>query len=331
MCQFLCLGKDGMPGAWHLVNAGGYAAGGAGLVMMESTGVSPDARITDQCPGLWSDQQRDAWRPIADFVRSQGAVPGIQLNHSGRKGSGYAVGGISIDEADGGWQTIAPSAVPVEGMLTPREMTVDDIEGVIANFASAAVRAVHAGFDVIELHAAHGYLLHQFLSPLSNLRTDEFGGGLENRARLLLEVIRRIRELVPESLVLFVRFSGSDWVEGGWTPDDTATVATWAHALGADLFDISSGGILRAIAVPSFPCYQVPFAETVRQAGLPTAAVGKITTVQQAEAIVAEGKADAIFLARQLINDPHFPLRAAHELGVDVDYIPEPHRTGHWS
>ncbi len=330
MCQFSCMGLDGMPGSWHLVNAGSYAAGGAGLVMIESTGVSPEGRITVWCPGMWNDAQLAAWVPIVDFIHSQGAVAGIQLNHAGRKGSGYA-NGKSMAIEDGGWPTMGPSAVGVDGMAMPREMTQADIDKVVADFASASVRSVAAGFDLIELHAAHGYLIHQFLSPLSNERTDEYGGSLENRARLLLDIIRAIREAVPERTVLFVRFSASDWTDGGFTPEETAIVAQWSAALGADLFDISSGGLTRNVFISSTPGYQVEFSNTVRKAGVRTAAVGKILTSAHAEEILQEGKADAIFMGRQLINDPHFPLRAAHELGVEVDYIPKPHQMGHWS
>jgi 2,4-dienoyl-CoA reductase-like NADH-dependent reductase (Old Yellow Enzyme family) len=330
MCQFACLGLDGMPGSWHLVNAGTYAAGGAGLVMVESTGVSPDGRITDRCPGIWNESQEAAWVPVVDFIHSQGAVAGIQLNHAGRKGSGYA-NGQSMTIEDGGWPTMGPSEITVDGMTMPRAMDQADIDEVIHDFGTAAFRSVEAGFDVIELHAAHGYLIHQFLSPLSNERTDQYGGTLENRARLLLEIIREIRGIIPESVVLFVRFSASDWADGGLTPEETAVVAEWAEALGADLFDISSGGLLRNVFISSTPGYQVEFSHTVRQRGVRTAAVGKITTALHAQEILEAGKADAIFLGRQLINDPHFPLRAAHELGVEVDYIPRPHQMGHWS
>jgi len=330
MCQFACTDLDGMPGSWHLVNAGSYAAGGAGLVMVESTGVSPDGRITDRCPGIWNEAQQNAWVPIVDFIHSQGAVAGIQLNHAGRKASGYA-NGTSMALEDGGWVTMGPTANKVDGMTVPREMDQSDIDRVVHDFGTAARRSVAANFDVIELHAAHGYLIHQFLSPLSNERTDDYGGSLENRARLLLDIIREIRGIIPETTVVFVRFSASDWADGGMTPEDTAVVAKWAESLGADFFDISSGGLIRNVFISSTPGYQVEFSNTVRNAGVLTAAVGKITTGVQAEEILQQGKADAIFMARQMINDPHFPLRAARELGVDVDYVPRPHQMGYWA
>ncbi len=329
MCQFMCNDFDGMPGSWHIMNAGSYAAGGAGLVMMESTGVSADGRITIRCPGIWNDEQQGAWATVVDLVHQLGAVAGIQLNHAGRKASGYA-NGTSLAIEDGGWETMGPTANKVDGMRVPRVMDQTDIDRVVKDFGIAAARSVKAGFDVIELHAAHGYLIHQFLSPLSNERTDEYGGSLENRARFLLDIVREVRSNVPESTVLFVRLSASDWAEGGVTPEDIAVVSTWAEKLGADLFDISSGGLIKNVFISSTPGYQVGFSETVKREGVKTAAVGKILDPQQAEDILQEGKADAVFLGRKLINDPHFPLRAAHELGVEVDYTPGPHRMGYW-
>lgn len=337
MCQYACLDEDGMPHDWHLVNAGTYAAGGAGLVMMEATGVSPEGRITSECAGLWNDAQRDRWKRVVDFVHSQGAAAGIQLAHSGRKGSDYrgftAAAGRTKPASEGGWRTVSPTALACPGMDAPLELDRAGIDKVVDDFGSAAVRAVAAGFDVIEIHAAHGYLLHSFLSPLSNTRTDAYGGSLENRARVLLRIIDRVREVVPESIALFVRFSATDWVDdGGWTPEDTATVAGWAFEHGADFFDISSGGLVRDIFISVSPGYQVPLTERVRDlAAVPAAAVGKITTPAQAEAILAEGRADAIFLGRELTRDPHFALRAAHELGVEIDYVPLSFRAAAWA
>ncbi|MFC5503110.1 NADH:flavin oxidoreductase/NADH oxidase [Lysinimonas soli] len=337
MCQYACLDHDGMPHDWHLVNAGTYAAGGAGLVMMEATGVSPEARITSECAGLWNDAQRDRWARVVDFVHSQGAAAGIQLAHSGRKGSDYrgftAEAGKTKPESEGGWTTVAPSAVACVGMDVPVELDRAGLDKVVDDFGAAARRAVEAGFDLIEIHAAHGYLLHQFLSPLSNRRTDEYGGSLENRARLLLEIVDRVREVVPESMPLFVRFSGTDWVaEGGWTPEETARVCSWAVDRGADFFDISSGGLVRDIFISVSPGYQVPLTELVREQGrVQAAAVGKITTPAQAEAILQEGRADAVFLGRELTRDPHFALRAAKELGVEIDYVPLPFRAATWA
>ena len=298
-------------------------------MMMESTGVTADGRITAKCPGIWNDAQKDAWAVVNELVHSLGAVSGIQLNHAGRKASGYA-NGTSMAYEDGGWETMGPTANTVDGMRVPRVMNQADIDGVVEAFGSAAARSVEAGFDVIELHAAHGYLIHQFLSPLSNERTDNYGGSLENRAKFLLEIIREVRKNIPSTTVLFVRLSASDWAEGGVTPEEIAIVSSWAQELGADLFDISSGGLIRNVFISSTPGYQVGFSETVKKQGVLTAAVGKITKSDQAEEILREGKADAIFVGRQLINDPHFPLRAAHELGVEVDYIPGPHKMGHW-
>lgn len=335
MCQYMCLNHDGMPDDWHLVNAGKYAAGGAGLVMMEATAVSPGARITSECAGIWNDAQRDAWAQVAAFVRSQGAAAGIQLAHSGRKGSDYRgftdAAGATKPASEGGWQTVGPSPIGCPGMDVPHELTSREIAGIVDDFAAAARRAVDAGFDLIEIHGAHGYLIHSFLSPLSNVRTDAYGGSLENRARILLEIIDAIRHVIPEGMPLFVRFSGTDWADGGWTIEETAQVASWAVQHGADFFDISSGGLIRDIFIAVSPGYQLPLTEAVRcLASVPASAVGKITTPQQAEAIIAEGRADAVFLGRHLTADPHFALRAAHDLGAVIDYTPLSFRAASW-
>jgi len=336
MCQYMCLDGDGMPDDWHLVNAGTYAAGGVGLVVVEATGISPEARITTECAGIWNDAQRDRWSRVVDFVHRQNARIGIQLAHAGRKASDYGVdtaqsGGTKPAE-EGGWTTVAPSPIPFTGMDTPSELDSSGIAKVLDDFATAAQRAVAAGFDVIEIHAAHGYLLHQFLSPLSNARTDGYGGSLENRARLLLEVVDRIRGVIPETTPLFVRFSGTDWIDGGWTVDETACVARWANERGADFFDISSGGLTGDIFISVSPGYQVPLTERVRElGGVLASAVGKITSPDQAERILADGRADAVFLGRELIRDPHFALRAAHELGAQIDYVPLPFRAASWA
>ena len=336
MCQYMCLDEDGMPHDWHLVNAGQYAAGGVGMFMTEATAVSPEGRITAECAGIWNDAQRDRWARVAQFVRSQGAAPAMQLAHAGRKASDYR--GFTVEAgktkpiSEGGWIPVGPSAVACPGLDVPDELDKAGIDKIVADFRSAARRAVDAGFEVIEIHAAHGYLLHSFLSPLSNFREDEYGGSLENRARMLLEIVDAIRDEIPESIPLFIRFSATDWVEDGWTPEDTATVATWASERGADFFDISSGGIVRDIFISVEPGYQVPLAETVREVGrVKAAAVGKITTAQQAEAILQDGRADAIFMARELTRDPHFAFRAAHELGEDIDYVPLSFRASDWS
>jgi 2,4-dienoyl-CoA reductase-like NADH-dependent reductase (Old Yellow Enzyme family) len=336
MCQYMCLDHDGMPNDWHLMNAGSLAAGGAGLFLAEATGVSPEARITSECTGIWNDAQRDQWKRIVDLVHQQGAAAGIQLAHSGRKGSDYrgftAAAGVTKPASEGGWRPVGPSPIACPGLDVPEVLDQAGIDKVIDDFGAAAVRAVEAGFDVIEIHAAHGYLIHNFLSPLSNEREDEYGGSLENRARLLLEIVDRIREVVPERIALFVRFSATDWVDNGWKPEDTAQVAHWAHDRGADFFDISSGGLIRDIFISVSPGYQVPLTETVRKLGnVAAAAVGKITSASQAESILADGHADAIFMGRELIRDPHFPFRAAAELGVTVDYYPLTYTAADWS
>ena len=334
MCQYSVTARDGVPTPWHLVHLGSLAAGGSSLVIAEATAVTEDGRISDRDTGIWNDEQRDAWRPVAAFIASQGAVPGIQLAHAGRKASTYAPWGDgphhgSIPIEEGGWPTLAPSAVAYEGYAVPVALDLEGIDDIVQAFADAAHRAVDAGFGMVEVHAAHGYLLHEFLSPASNLRTDEYGGSLENRARLLLRVVRAVREQVAD-LPLFVRFSASDWADTGWDQDACATVAQWAADAGADFFDISSGGNVPA-PVPVSPGYQVPFAEHIKRVtGLPVSAVGIITEPQQASDIVAGGAADAVSLARELLRDPHFPLRAAHELGVEIDYWPGQYLRARW-
>jgi 2,4-dienoyl-CoA reductase-like NADH-dependent reductase (Old Yellow Enzyme family) len=327
MCQYSCLDRDGIPNEWHLVHLGSLARGGAGVVMSEATAVTPEGRISPRDTGMWSDAHEAAWAPIAAFVRSQGALPGMQLAHAGRKASTYAPWGEdrsgSVPPADGGWQTVAPSALAFDGYATPRALDTSELPGIVHAFADAATRAVRAGFGLVEIHAAHGYLLHQFLSPLSNRRDDAYGGALENRARLLLEVVRAVRSAVGDELPVLVRFSATDWADGGWDAEQTSTVAGWARETGADVFDISSGGLVSDVQIPLGPGYQVPFAEQVRAAaGVAVSAVGLITTPQQADAVIRDGRADAVMLGRELLRDPHFPLRAARELGVDLDYWP---------
>lgn len=326
MCQYSVEAEDGVPVDWHLVNLGSFARGGAGLVFTEAAAVSPEGRISPQDVGIWTDEQRDAWRRIVDFIRSQGAVAGIQLAHAGRKGStsrpwSASHGTIPVEE--GGWTPVAPSAVAYGRYALPRALDLAELADVVRAFAAAARRAVDAGFQVLEIHAAHGYLLHQFLSPLSNERTDAYGGSLDNRARLLLEVVRAIRAEIGDAVPLFIRFSASDWAAGGWDEVQTATVAGWAAEAGADFFDISSGGLVDWQEIPLEAGYQVPFAEHIRVAAeVATSAVGLITEAAQAERILEEGRADAIMVARELLRDPHFPLRAAHELGDDIGYWP---------
>ncbi len=325
MCQYSVEEEDGVPIQWHLVHLGSLARGGAGLLLTEATAVSPEGRISPQDTGIWNEQQAAAWSRIVDFAHGVGAVIGVQLAHAGRKGSTFspfagATGSVPV--ADGGWRTVAPSPVAFPGYAEPRELDAAGLDKVVEDFAAAARRAVEAGFDVVELHAAHGYLLHQFLSPLSNTRTDAYGGPLENRARLLLEVVRAVRAAVPATPLL-VRFSGTDWRDDGWTVEETATVAGWARESGADFFDVSSGGNAPA-QIPVGPGYQVPLAEEIkRRAGVPVSAVGLITTAEQAEDVVASGRADAVMIARAALRNPHFPLEAAEELGAVAPWPPQ--------
>jgi 2,4-dienoyl-CoA reductase-like NADH-dependent reductase (Old Yellow Enzyme family) len=337
MCQYAVDREDGVPTDWHLVHLGSLARGGAGLVMTEATAVTADGRISAEDTGIYTDAHREAWAGIVRFIHSQGAQAGIQLAHAGRKASTWREWGPKKGTrpvGEGGWQTVAPSPVPFGSLDLPRELTVDDIAEIVDSFADAARRAVSAGFDVVEVHAAHGYLIHQFLSPLSNARSDGYGGSLENRARLLLEVVTAVRAAVGETVPVFVRLSATDWApegEGGWDQEQTATVARWAADAGGDLFDISSGGILARAEIPLGPGYQVHLAEYVRRhASVPVCAVGLITEPKQAEAIIADERADAVMLGRELLRDPHFPLRAAHELDVPIDYFPRPYHRGAW-
>ncbi|MEX1079284.1 MAG: NADH:flavin oxidoreductase/NADH oxidase [Homoserinimonas sp.] len=337
MCQYAVDREDGVPTDWHLVHLGSFARGGAGLVMTEATAVTAEGRISAEDTGLYSDEQRDAWARIVAFIHAQGTHAGIQLAHAGRKGSTWREWGPQKGTrpvAEGGWQTVAPSPVPFGTLDPPREMTTREIADAVSAFAQAARSAVAAGFDVIEVHAAHGYLIHQFLSPLSNIRSDGYGGSLGNRARLLVEVVSAVRAAVGESVPVFVRLSATDWApegEGGWDPEQAATVARWAADAGADLFDISSGGTLGRVDIPLGPGYQVHLAEYVRQqASVPVSGVGLISEPSQAEAIIAEGRTDAVMMGRQLLRDPHFPLRAAHELGVPIGYFPRQYHRGAW-
>lgn len=323
MCQYSADGLDGMPTDWHLVHLGALAQGGAGLVMTEATAVSPEGRISAWDLGIWNDAQRDAFARIVRFVHARGAVAAIQLAHAGRKASTYPEwrGEGTQAVSDGGWTTLAPSAEAFPGYAVPTALDEAGIAEVVGDFVAGARRAVDAGFDVLELHAAHGYLLHQFLSPLANRRTDGWGGSLEHRARLLLDVVRAVREEVGEDVPLIVRFSGTDWIDGGWAIEDTETVAGWAAAAGADWFDVSSGGVVTGADIPVGPGYQVPLATAVRTAtGVPVNAVGMIRTAEQAEAIVASGRADAVMLARPLLRDPHLPQAWAAELGTEVGW-----------
>ncbi|HEX9959407.1 MAG TPA: NADH:flavin oxidoreductase/NADH oxidase [Pyrinomonadaceae bacterium] len=321
MCQYSS--EDGMPTDWHLVHLGSRAVGGAGLVMMEATAVSPEGRISPQDAGIWSDAHAEAYQRITKFIKENGAVAGIQIAHAGRKASTAAPwnGGKKVDESAGGWQTVAPSAIAfAEDYPSPREMNAADIEKAIDDFVEAAKRAVNAGFEVVEIHAAHGYLLHEFLSPLSNQRTDEYGGSFENRLRFPLELIGKVRAVVPEGFPLFVRISATDWTEGGWDLEQSIEFCRQLKEIGVDLIDCSTGGNMPHARIPVAPNYQVPFAAEIRrQAGILTAAVGMITEPRQAEEILRKGEADAVMIARQFLREPYFPFRAARELGGEID------------
>lgn len=316
MCQYSA--DDGVPNDWHLVHLGSFARGGAGLVLTEAAAVSPEGRISPADAGIWNDAQIHAWSRIVEFIRGQGATAGIQLAHAGRKASTRApfLGRGSVPPEEGGWESVGPSAVAYDGLPVPRALTPADLDRLVDDFARAAARSVRAGFDLIEIHAAHGYLLHEFLSPLSNRREDEHGGSFDNRVRLLLRVVAAVRAAVPDGTPLVVRISATDWVEHGWTVDDSVRLARLLGEAGVDLVDVSSGGNARA-HIPVGPGYQVPFARRIREeAGISTGAVGLITEPKQAEEILAEGSADVVMLAREMLRDPHWALRAAHELGV---------------
>ncbi len=319
MCQYSAV--DGMPGDWHLVHLGARAVGGAGVVFTEATAVSPEGRISPQDTGIWNDEQAQVWARIVAFVQAQGALAGIQLAHAGRKGSSSRPwdGRGAVAAEDGGWVPVGPTADAYPGLAEPAALDLAGIAGVREDFVAATRRALTAGFDLVEVHAAHGYLLHEFLSPLSNTRTDEYGGDLAGRMRLVLEVVEDVRAVWPEDKPLVLRISASDWVEGGWTAEDSVALAKEAAARGVDLVDCSSGGNSPDQQITLGPGYQVPFAAQVRRdAGVPTGAVGLLTHPAQAEQVLAEGSADVVLLARELLRDPHWPLRAAAALGDDV-------------
>lgn len=324
MCQYSSPG--GVPTDWHLVHLGSRAVGGAGLVFTEASSVSPEGRISPDDAGIWNDVQAEAWSRIVRFIRGQGAAAGIQLAHAGRKASTDAPwrGGGPLDANHGGWTPVAPSAIPFdEGYPLPIALDAAGIAKVIADFRAAAQRARDAGFDVMEIHGAHGYLIHQFLSPLSNTRTDGYGGSLENRARLLREIIAAVRETWPAPMPLWVRLSATDWVEGGWDIEECVQLARMLGDEGIDLIDVSSGGTVAHPKIPAGPGYQVPFAARIRrETGMHTATVGLITDPRQAEDILQRGDADLIEMAREFLRDPYFPRRAAKELDAKVR-IPE--------
>ena len=333
MCEYSCENRDGVVGDWHLAHLGAMAAGGAGLIIAEATGVVPEGRISPWCPGIYNDEQVLAWRRVTDFVHTQGAKIALQLAHAGRKASTHreqsGIGSVSL--ADGGWQTVSSTDEAFDSYDAPRKLENHEVPLLVQAWAAAAARAIAAGFDAVEIHAAHGYLLHQFLSPLTNQRTDEYGGSLENRAKFVVDVVTAIRATIPNDAPIFVRFSATDYAEGGVTPDEIATVAKWCAEAGADLFDISTGGLITGVKIPTGPGYQVPVAEEIAEkVGQPVSAVGQITSALQAEQILEDGQIAVVMVGRQSMRDPHFALRAAHELGVEVDYWPIQYSRAKW-
>ncbi|MEU1151041.1 NADH:flavin oxidoreductase/NADH oxidase [Streptomyces sp. NPDC005863] len=335
MCQYSAAPdgpEAGVPQDWHFAHYAARAAGGTGLIIVEATAVSPEGRISPYDLGIWNDTQARAFRRTTDFLKSQGTVPAIQLAHAGRKASTERPwkGGTPIGTDEGGWQPLAPSAVPfAEGHPVPAELTVEEIREVVGQFAEAARRALDAGFEVAELHGAHGYLIGEFLSPHSNKRTDVYGGSYENRTRLALEVVDAVREVWPQDKPLFFRISATDWLdEAGWTADETVRFADTLKEHGVDLLDVSTGGNASGVRIPVEPGYQVPFAARVKaETALPVAAVGLITEVAQAEKILANGEADAVLLGRELLRDPSWARRAGRELGAEVHVPDQYHRS----
>ncbi|HUZ57869.1 MAG TPA: NADH:flavin oxidoreductase/NADH oxidase [Hanamia sp.] len=322
MCQYSSV--DGFANDWHLVHLGSRAIGGAALVFTEATAISPEGRITPDDLGIWKDEHISFLKKITHFIKQNGAVPGIQLAHAGRKASHLSPwkGRHPIKDNEGGWETLAPSAIAFkEGELLPKQMTRGEIVQFVKDFRSATKRAVEAGFEVFEIHAAHGYLLNEFLSPLSNHRDDEYGGLFENRIRVLLEIVKEMRKVITKKYPLFVRISATDWVKDGWNENDSVALAKILKESGADVIDCSTGGNSHEQKIPIAPLYQVPFSEKVKkEADILTGAVGIITTAKEAEQILRKQKADLIIMARQLLREPYFPLHAARELEVDLPW-----------
>lgn len=328
MCQYQARGRDGMPGMWHAVHYGARAAGGFGLIIAEASGVVPEGRISPFCAGIWSAEHAKAWAPIVDFAHEMGAAMGIQLGHAGRKASTYPMlpkheGRGTVPVEEGGWETLGPSAIPAHGQATPRAMTLEEVRAVPEQFAAAARHAVDAGFDLVEIHGAHGYLLHQFLSPMSNQRDDEYGGDFDGRTRLLREVVDAVRATIPEGMPLLVRLSATDWVEpDGWRAEDTERLAPLLAEAGVDLIDVSTGGNVPA-DIPVGPGYQVEFARRVREAsGLPTAAVGMLLDATQAQDVLSSESADAVMIGRPALRNAEWALDALEELGTPEQELP---------
>jgi 2,4-dienoyl-CoA reductase-like NADH-dependent reductase (Old Yellow Enzyme family) len=321
MCQYSS--EDGFANDWHLVHLGSRAIGGAGTVIVEATAVEERGRISPADLGIWQDQHIESLLRITRFCKEYGSVPAIQLAHAGRKASTEAPwdGGRPLDQENGGWQAVAPSPIPFEaGYPAPAELTLAEIRTVVQSFAKAAERALAAGFEIVELHGAHGYLMHEFLSPLANERTDEYGGSFKNRIRFALEVTTAVRRVWPERLPLFLRISATDWAEGGWTAEDSVELVRAIAPLGVDLVDCSSGGMVPYAKIPVGPGYQVQFAEKIRkETGVLTGAVGMITDPHQAESILEEGAADVVVLAREFLREPYWPIKAAEVLGAEAN------------
>ena len=321
MCQYSAI--DGVVGTWHQVHLGAFATGGSALVMVEATGINSVGRISIGCPGLWNDEQEAAFRPIVEFAHSQSTLIGIQLAHAGRKASTTLPGSDHsiATPAEGGWQSVAPSPIAFHGLQHPHEMSIEEIHETTADWAAAASRALRAGFDLVEIHAAHGYLLHQFLSPISNHRTDEYGGSLANRMRFLLEVSVAIRAVIPESMPLFVRISATDWSESGWDLDQSIVLASELKKTGVDLIDVSTGGAMHDAKIPVAPGFQVPFAHAIKEAtGILTSAVGMITQAEQANLIIESNVADLVMLAREMLRNPRWTLDAATQLAASAEW-----------
>ncbi len=320
MCEYSAF--DGHPQTWHLVHLGSRAVGGSGLVFTEATAVEERGRISLGDTGIYLDAHVESWRPIAKFIREQGAAPGMQLAHAGRKASVMVpwLGGKPLEPKDGAWETVAPSAIAFgAGYPAPRALAITEIVSLVKAFAKGAARALEAGFEVLEIHAAHGYLLHEFLSPLSNHRRDEYGGSFENRTRLVVRVAEAVRNEWPERLPLFCRISATDWKEGGWDLPQSVELAKLLKRTGVDLIDVSSGGLVPNVRIPVGPGYQLPFAVAIRgEAGIATGGVGLITEPAQAETVLTNGQADLVFLAREFLRDPYWPRRAAKQLGVTI-------------
>ena len=329
MCQYAVTKCDGIPAQWHLLHLASFARGGAGAILVEATGIVPEGRISLHDLGLWNDEQTEAFKPITGLVQSLGAKIGIQLAHAGRKASVYPEWGTdgegSLPFMEGGWQTVAPSAISYPGLAEPEALDYSGIQSIVEAFAKSAARAVEAGFDMVEIHAAHGYLIHEFLSPLSNERRDNYGGSLENRSRFLLEIVDAVRGRIGENVPLLVRLSATDWVQGGVTIEETTQLVKWLAERGVDLADISTGANVPA-KIPVGPGYQVPFATAVKEAtGMPVAAVGMIKNALQAEHIASTGLADVVMIGREFLRDANFGLNAAESLAVELPYRPRPY------